>query len=131
MQELQDKKLAAGLGCREHFIICLDHATVHNEAATLLPPGWQLLPHPPHSPECNKPVEHVHGQMDEKMHSWLVDWRQLRGDVNPTPQECQDQCVAFFTALPTSRIAADIRTLPATWDAIIAAGGDYIAPRLS
>jgi hypothetical protein len=40
-------------------------------------------------------------------------------------------CVAFFTALPTSKIAADISTLPDTWSAIVAAGGDYIAPKLS
>lgn len=131
MQELQDKKVAAGLKRTEHFIICLDHATVHNEAHTLLPPGWRLLPHPPHSPECNKPIEHVHGQMDGKMHSWLLEWRQMNGDVNPTPQHCKDQCIAFFTALPTSRIAADIRTLPDTWEAIVAAHGDYIAASLS
>ena len=66
VQELQDRKVDAGLRRKQHFIICLDHATVHNEAATLLPQGWQLLSHPPHSPECNKPIEHVHGQMDEK-----------------------------------------------------------------
>jgi hypothetical protein len=69
--------------------------------------------------------------MDEKMHSWLLEWRQLQPDSNPTPQQCKDQCAAFFTALPASRIAADINTLPATWEAIVAAGGGYIAPRLS
>jgi hypothetical protein len=131
VQVLQDRKLEAGLRRTEHFIICLDHATVHNEAATLLPQGWQLLPHPPHSPECNKPIEHVHGQMDEKVHSWLLEWRDTHGDSNPTPQQCTDVCRDFFTALPTSKIAADISTLPDTWRAVVAVRGDYIAPRLS
>lgn len=131
VQVLQTRKIAAGLGRTEHFIICLDHATVHSEAAGLLPRGWQLLPHPPHSPECNKPIEHVHGIMDEKMLSWLLEYRELHPNSNPTPQQCKDQCVDFFTALPTSSIAADINTLPQTWAAIVAAGGGYIARRLS
>lgn len=104
---------------------------MHKEAPALLPPGWQLLPHPAHSPECNKPIEHVHGQMDQKMHKWLQDWRATRGNVDPTPQECKQQCIDFFTALPPSKIAADIDTLPATWQAIVTAGGGYIAPALS
>lgn len=128
---LQDKKVAAGLKRTENFIICIDQATVHNEAHTLLPRGWQLLPHPAHSPECNKPIEHVHSQMDTKMHDWLLEWRQSSGNRHPTPQQCRDQCIAFFTALPASRIEADIKTLPDTWEAIVAAGGDYIAPGLS
>jgi hypothetical protein len=109
----------------------LDHATVHNEAGGLLPPGWQLLPQPAHSPDCNKPIEHVHGQMDEKMHSWLLDWRATPGNGEPTPQQCVSQCRAFFEAVPTGSIAADIATLPATWQAIVAAGGAYVADALS
>ena len=131
VQVLQNRKIEAGLTRTQGFIICLDHATVHSDAESLLPPGWKLLPHPPHSPECNKPIEHVHSQMDEKMHSWLLEWRELHPGTNPTPQECKQQCEAFLTALPASRIAADINTLPDTWEAITAAGGGYIAPSLS
>jgi len=131
VQELQDRKIEAGLKRNEHFIFCLDHATVHKEADTLLPPGWQLLPHPAHSPECNKPIEHVHGHMDVLMHKWLLEWREQVGRTNPTPQQCKQQCMDFFTALPADKIAADINTLPATWRAMVAARGDYIAPSLS
>ena len=111
---------------------------MHNDAKSLLPPGWQLLPpgwqllpHPAHSPECNKPIEHVHGHMDQLMHSWLVKWREEKGQVNPKPEECMQACKDFFFGLPTSKIAADISTLPATWQAIVAAGGGYIEPKLS
>lgn len=131
ISELQARKYEAGLRRAEHFIICLDHATVHNEAAGLLPPGWQLLPQPAHSPDCNKPIEHVHGQMDEKMHSWLRELRASTGTPEPTPQQCMSQCRDFFRAVPTSSIAADIATLPATWQAIVAAGGAYVADALS
>ena len=131
VQVLQDRKVEAGLKRTEHFIICIDGATVHNEAHSLLPRGWQLLPHPPHSPECNKPIEHAHGQMDQKMHSWLLEWRDTHGNQNPTPQQCKDKCKDFFTALPASKIAADINSLPDTWRALVAAGGNYIAPNLS
>ena len=128
---LKSKKVEAGLKRTEGFIICLDNATVHHDARSLLPPGWDLLPQPPHSPECNKPIEHVHGQMDQLMHSWLVKWRDEKGRVNPSPQVCMQQCIDYFTALPTSQIAADISTLPATWQAIVAAGGAYIDADLS
>jgi hypothetical protein len=131
VQVLKNRKIDAGLKRSEGFILCIDGASVHNEAHNLLPRGWQLLPHPAHSPECNKPIEHVHSQMDEKMHSWLLQWRESHPNTNPTPQQCKDQCVAFFTALPADKIEADINTLPDTWEAIVAARGDYIAPRLS
>jgi hypothetical protein len=54
--------------------------------ASLLPRGRQLLPYPTQSLECSRPTEHVHSQMDQKIHSWLLLWWQLHPNANPTPQ---------------------------------------------
>jgi hypothetical protein len=129
--ELQDRKAEAGLRRSEGFLICLDHATVHKDAASLLPPRWQLLPHPAHSPECNKPVEHVHGIIDAHMKHWLVQFRQQQPGANPTPAQCKTQLTNFFHAIPTASIAADVSTLPDTWGEIVKQGGDHIADQFS
>lgn len=129
--ELQARKEDAGLRRRDQFIIVLDHATVHNQAAQILGPGWVVLPHPPHSPDCNKPIEHVHGQLDAKMKQWLVSIREQQPGVDPSVDQCKGQLVNFFSAIPTASIAADIDTLPDTWQEIVNQGGDYICDRLS
>jgi hypothetical protein len=54
--------------------------------ASLLPQGRQLLPYPTQKLECSRPTEHVHSQMDQKIHSWLLLWWQLHPIANPTPQ---------------------------------------------
>lgn len=128
---LESRRLASGLRRGEQFIICIDHATAHNQATQILGPGWQLLPHPPHSPDCNKAIEHVHGQLDAKMKQWLVRLRETQAGVNPTPAQCKDQLVSFFNAIPATSIAADVATLPETWQEIVDNGGGYICDRLS
>jgi hypothetical protein len=128
---LLSRKREAGLRRNEQFIICLDHATVHNQAEQILGPGWQLLPHPPHSPDCNKPVEHIHAQLDLKMKKWLVDLRVNHPGVDPTVEQCKSQLLSYFNAIPTTSIAADISTVPATWQEIVNQGGGYVCPRLS
>jgi hypothetical protein len=128
---LQSRRLEAGLRRNEQFILCLDHATVHNQATQILGQGWQLLPHPPHSPDCNKPIEHIHGQLDKKMKQWLVSLREQQPSVNPTVEQCQTQLLNYFNAIPTASIAADIATLPDTWQAIVNENGGYIHPNLS
>jgi hypothetical protein len=76
-------------------------------------------------------MQHMHTQMDTLMLRWLLEWRAQAGRGNRTPQQCKQQCVDFFKNLPADKIAADTNTLPATWQAIITARGDYIAPGLS
>lgn len=131
VDELEGRELEAGLQRNEHFIICYDNATVHKTAHELLPTGWERLPQPAHSPECNKPIEHVHGQMDQKMHSWLAEWRRDNGDAQPTPALCKAKCEQFFRALSAQKISDDVDTLPATWQAVVSAGGDHIPPAVS
>jgi hypothetical protein len=128
---LQSRKREAGLHPDDEFIICLDHATAHNQAAQILGAGWQLLPHPAHSPDCNKPIEHVHGRMDAEMHQWLVRVREQQPGVDPSPEQCKAQLVNFFHQITPASIAADVRTLPDTWREIVNKAGAYICNRLS
>lgn len=133
-QVLVDKRDAAGLRRTEQWIVCLDHARAHNQAAEVLGQDMQLLPHPPHSPDCNKPIEHVHSILDGNMHSWLEKWReqhQQRRPAHPTPEQCMAQLVNYFNSLSTQSIAADVATLPDTWEAIVDAQGGFINPSLS
>ena len=58
----------------------------NNEMASLLPQERQLLSSPTQTLECSRPTEHVHSQMDQKIHSWLLLWWQLHPNANPTPQ---------------------------------------------
>jgi hypothetical protein len=131
LDELQGREAEAGLSRNEHFIICYDNATAHKTAHNRLPPGWERLPQPAHSPECNKPIEHVHGQMDQQMHSWLAQWRLDHGDEQPTPTLCKDMCKEIFLGLSAESISRDVDTLPLTWQAVVAAGGDHIPPAVS
>jgi hypothetical protein len=41
------------------------------------------------------------------------------------------QLVNYFNAIPAASIAADVATLPATWQEIVNQGGSYICNRLS
>jgi hypothetical protein len=131
VDELKDREVEAGLSRNERFIICYDNATVHKTAHHILPTGWERLPQPAHSPECNKPIEHVHGQMDQKMHKWLAQWRCSHGDAQPTPTMCMQQCEQFFLGLSAQKISDDVDTLPRTWQAVVAAGGGHIPPAVS
>ena len=128
---LESRRLASGLRRGEQFIICIDHATAHNQAAQILGPGWQLLPHPPHSPDCNKPIEHVHAQVDDKMKRWL---KQRRAEVprrKIAVQEAMDECTRVFKNIPQASITRDVASLPKTWQAIVDNHGGFVPNDLS
>lgn len=113
------------------FHLVLDNATVHNEVAAVAGDRADQWPHPPHSPDMNKPIEHIHGQLDAQMHSWLLQRRLNFPHQRITVQDCMDELERAFYSIPTSSIKADIETLPATWEAIIANHGGYVAAELS
>jgi hypothetical protein len=130
-QVLLSKRREARLKRGEKFIICVDEASVHKDAEQILAPEMEKLPHAPHSPECNKPVEHCHGQVDAKMKAWLVEWRRQHPTGNPTPDQCKAAVADAFRSIPTASIAADVATMPDTWQAIVDAGGGFIKAEYS
>ena len=128
---LSNRRQEAGLHHYEQYILCLDHATAHSQAAQILGHGWQLLPHPAHSPDCNKPIEHVHAQVDDKMKRWL---KQRRAEVprrKIAVQEAMDECTRVFKNIPQASIARDVASLPQTWQAIVNNHGGFVPNDLS
>ena len=128
---LSNRRQEAGLHHYEQYILCLDHATAHSQAAQILGHGWQLLPHPAHSPDCNKPIEHVHAQVDDKMKRWL---KQRRAEVprrKIAVQEAMDECTRVFKNIPQASIARDVASLPKTWQAIVDNHGGFVPNDLS
>lgn len=128
---LSDKKIELGLKRSEKFWICLDHASVHNEMVQVVGTKARLWPQPAHSPDCNKPIEHVHAQVDAAVHDWLVEMRQQQPRHKILVEECKAKVEEVFYSIPTSSIKADVESLPSTWDAIIANGGGHVPSKLS
>jgi hypothetical protein len=131
LQELSRRNLELGMKRTDKFWICYDKATVHNQVQQILGTQAKVWPQPAKSPECNKPIEHVHGWIDADMHKWLRRVRRQEAGHRITPEECKAQCTELFKKIPASTIAADVDTLPDTWQAIIDAGGGHIAADLS
>jgi hypothetical protein len=115
----------------EKFHICYDHASVHNQVQQIIGTKALIWPQPAKSPECNKPIEHVHGWIDRDMHKWMRQTRTVDPRHKFTVDECKQKCLDLFFRIPASTIAADVDTLPDTWKAIVDAGGDHIPAALS
>lgn len=128
---LESKKIELGMRRNDKFHLVLDNATVHAEAAAVAGNKADLWPQPPHSPDCNKPIEHVHGRLDAHMHHWLRQQRVNNPGGRITVEHCKAELQLGFSSIPASCIKADVESLPATWEAIIANHGGYVAAELS
>lgn len=131
LEELSRRKLELGMKRTEKFWICFDKATVHNQVQQILGTQAKVWPQPAKSPECNKPIEHVHGWIDADMHKWLRRVRRQEQGHRITVEECKAKCTELFKNIPASTVAADVETLPKTWQAIVDADGGHIAAALS
>lgn len=128
---LSERKIEAGLRRNDKWYICFDHASVHNNVASLLGRNAELWPQPAHSPDFNKPIEHVHSQVDAAVKGWLKQQRQQNPQHRITPAESMQQVEDAFYRISTTSIKADIESLPNTWQAVVANGGGYVARDLS
>lgn len=131
LQVLEEKKTEVGLRRTQKWALCFDNAKVHGAAATVIHNRADIWPQPPHSPDMNKAIEHVHAQLDDKMHSWMRKMRRESPSVTLTPDLCKAQVKSFFYQLPPVKIGQDVKTLKETYRAIVAAGGKYVAADLS
>jgi hypothetical protein len=131
LQELERRRGEAGLRRGEKWILCFDNARVHSHAAEVMGNRAERWPQPPHSPDMQKVIEHVHGQLDKSMHTWLRKQRKTDPRAHITPAACQQEVQAAFNRLKADSILRDVNTLPDTWQAIVAAGGSYVSPELN
>lgn len=131
LKKLTEAKRAAGFKRTDKFYICFDHATVHNNIAEVLGRRAKVWPQPTHSPDCNKPIEHVHAQVDAGMKKWLRNRRQEKPARKITVEQSKVECTRLFESIPTKSIADDVASLPQTWQAIVAADGGFVPDDLS
>lgn len=108
LRELSAAKAQHGFRRSDRFYICYDHATVHNQIAAVLGSQALIWPQPSHSPDCNKPIEHVHAQVDAGMKQWLRE----RRDKVPRQRITVEQ--AKLSAQGGSR-ASQWQALPRMW----------------
>ena len=128
---LEERKIEAGLRRNQKWALCFDGATAHGDAASVIGNRAEIWPQPAHSPDMNKPIEHVHAQLDDLMHKWMREMRKQTPPVRLNPDLCKAQATSLFYQLPAEKIEADVKSLWETYRAIDAADGKYVAARLS
>jgi hypothetical protein len=77
---------------------------------------WEILPHPPYSPDLAPSVYHL----------FLSLSNNLRGDFFNNNAELQNWLDEFFTAKPADFFKRLIENLPERWEAVVNNGGEYI-----
>lgn len=94
---------------------------------------------PPHSPDFNKPVEHIFNQIKRS----LLERVNEDYDVELSPELAQEWVLDSFNNITTASIQADIKSLHDTWliistndnttchtsknEEVVGSGGDYIS----
>lgn len=74
------------------------------------------------SPDLNKVAEHVHAFITPRMHQWHIS----RRDNLPSVEECKSKLRELFLSYTKESIARDVQSMPATYQAVIDAGGLYV-----
>jgi hypothetical protein len=131
LRELSAAKAQHGFRRSDRFYICYDHATVHNQIAAVLGSQALIWPQPSHSPDCNKPIEHVHAQVDAGMKQWLRERRDKVPRQRITVEQAKAECTRRFKGISMASIAKDVASLPHTWQAIVDNHGGFVPNALS
>jgi hypothetical protein len=77
---------------------------------------WEILPHPPHSPNLAPSDHHLFHSLSNN----------LRGVSFNNDAELQNWLDDFFTAVPADFFKRGIENLPQRWEAVVNNGGGYI-----
>ena len=96
-----------------------DNARPHTAKMTrekLLELGWEILPHPPYSPDLAPSDYHLFRSLQNH----------LRGKTFANDEEIAADLSAFFDGQPQSFYARGVRQLPQRWRQVIDNDGDYI-----
>jgi hypothetical protein len=131
LQELSAAKAQHGFKRTDKFYICYDGASVHHQIAAVLGSKAHIWPQPSHSPDCNKPIEHVHAQVDDKMKDWLKQRRAAVPRQKIMVEEAMAECTRVFRSISQESIESDVASLPQTWQAIVDNHGGFVPDALS
>lgn len=108
-------------------LLSYNNATIHTKAGPMLQAAGaftrcERVAAPAQSPDLQKVVEHTHGRIQQR---WQ---RELRGDgqkVLSMPKYISRLRKIFEEVATPAMVEADVRSLPATYKAVIAAKGDW------
>jgi hypothetical protein len=131
LEALSAAKAQHGFKRTDKFYICYDNATVHNQLAGVLGSRALVWPQPSHSPDCNKPIEHAHAQVDAGMKQWLKQRRAQMPRGRIPVEEAKAECTRVFHSISQASIASDVASLPETWQAIVDHHGGFVPDALS
>lgn len=125
LKVLREKRGAARLAPHEDWSVVYDNASIHKNFPAIIAGHAVWHPIAPHSPDCNKPIEHVWGQMEAAKGAWVQQQQEQEPSVRVTAAAFRQAVQEMFFSISRESIAADVATLPATYDAVVAAGGGY------
>lgn len=110
---------------REKWLYSWDNDKIH-KGADLEEVGIMKedrFPLPELSSDMHKTVEHCHAWLDKSMQRWLEG----KEEEQLTGQQGMDELVRLFEhELPLESIQRDVKSLKATYQAVVAAEGGYI-----
>lgn len=116
-----------GFRGRPHWLLSQDNDSAHTRAQLDARGIWaeaKLFKVPALSPDMHKVVEHVHAYLSQAMMSWrFAMWPQ-----RPSLEQCMTKLVELFFTYQPASIQADVDSLPATYQSIIANGGMNASP---
>jgi transposase len=106
-------------GRRHEVILQHDNARPHTSnmtKAAIQELDWEILPHPPYSPDLAPSDYHLFRALSNN----------LRGVSFNNDAELRNWLDDFFTAKPTDLFKHGIEELPERWKAVVNNGGEYI-----
>lgn len=124
---LRQRSCEAGLKRGEDWALVFDNASVHAGLEDVCAGKVVVMHIPAHSPDFNKPIEHVWGQMDANVHAWVRQRQQQQPGARITPAQLQVQVREAFESVSKESVAADVASLHGTYDAVVAVEGAYPA----
>lgn len=99
-----------------------DNARLHTAKDTkayLTELGWDVLKHPPYSPDLAPPDYHLFGRLQKR----------LEGLTFKSEAAQEKWLTGFFESLPPEFYEVGINDLPRGWQACIDAGGEYFVAK--
>lgn len=113
---------------RARPVYCFDNDSIHRAARK----PYKCVPQPPYSPDFNKVAEHTLAILSQQMSKKITN--DVRANPNGKPpgiKYYKKYLLTCFNKLKPSSFARDVNSLPATWAAVLQAGGGWPAdPKL-
>jgi hypothetical protein len=122
---MDSKEMTDLLGRNEKWLYSMDNDKVH-KGSDLTKVGLEeedRFARPELSSDMHKVVEHVHAWLQARMQLWLEE----QDEEKITADDCKEELRRLFEeVLPKEQILKDVKSLKATYQAVIDRRGGYI-----